>query len=344
MDDLRIDEIDPADEAALRAWWEVGAAAAVDRPYDAWPSWRASRANLGRPRSDVARSLLVARSAGAVVGTGLLIRFLEDNRHLAEVDVQVHPDHRRRGHGRALLAALEQRAAADRRTTLVGTAYAPPAGASPSSAFAAGCGYDVASLEESKLLDLTAAPATWSALDADVAAHLGAHRVELFEGRVPERWVADFADLLSAFMAMVPRGDLDVEASRWTPERLHETEERIAAMGRTWVVAVALAPDRRLGGFHELSVETDDPRAAEVGGTLVLPEHRGHRLGLAMKLGTHRRLLELFPGCRSVVTTNAGVNAPMNAVNEVLGYRAVERCLDVQRRVGPSAGSLDEGR
>jgi GNAT superfamily N-acetyltransferase len=335
VDDLRIDELDPADDSALRAWWEVGAASVdADRPYDAWPTWQASRANLGRPRSDVARTLLVARAGTAVVGSGLLVRFLEDNRHLAELEVHVHPDHRRRGHGRALLAALEERAAADRRTTLVGTAYAPPEGESASSAFATAGGYELASLEESKLLDLGTAPAAWPALEADVAAHRGAHRVELFEERVPQRWVDDFCDLLSAFMAMVPRGDLDVEAARWTPARLHETEERIVAMGRAWLVAVAVAPDGRLGGFHELSIGVDDPRTAEVGGTLVLPEHRGHRLGLAMKLATHRRLLELFPACRSVVTTNAGVNAPMNAVNEALGYRAVERCLDVQKRVG----------
>ena len=65
----------------------------------------------------------------------------------------------------------------------------------------------------------------------------------------------------------------------------------------------------------------------------MLPGHRGHRLGLAMKLATHRRLVELFPACGYVETGNAGVNAAMNAVNERLGYRVVERCLDVQKRL-----------
>ena len=52
-----------------------------------------------------------------------------------------------------------------------------------------------------------------------------------------------------------------------------------------------------------------------------------------MKLATHRRLVELFPSCAYVETGNAGVNAAMNAVNERLGYRVVERCLDVQKRL-----------
>ena len=52
-----------------------------------------------------------------------------------------------------------------------------------------------------------------------------------------------------------------------------------------------------------------------------------------MKLGTHRLVAELFPDCAHVETGNAGVNAAMNAVNEQLGYRVVERCLDVQKRL-----------
>ena len=37
--------------------------------------------------------------------------------------------------------------------------------------------------------------------------------------------------------------------------------------------------------------------------------------------------------CAYVETGNAGVNAAMNSVNERLGYRVVERCLDVQKRL-----------
>lgn len=52
-----------------------------------------------------------------------------------------------------------------------------------------------------------------------------------------------------------------------------------------------------------------------------------------MKLLTHRRLLERHPGCAYVETGNAGVNAAMSSVNLKLGYRLVERCLDVQKRL-----------
>jgi len=99
------------------------------------------------------------------------------------------------------------------------------------------------------------------------------------------------------------------------------------------VIAVAIAPDGTLCGFSDLRINRSSPSHASVGGTLVLPAHRGHRLGLAMKLATHRRLVELFPDCAHVETGNAGVNAAMNAVNSQMGYRVVERCLDVQKRL-----------
>lgn len=337
MSEVELRVVDVADESALRAWWEVGrAVTAHDRPYDAWPTWEAGRPIMQASRSDLVRTRLLAVRDGVVVGHGLVVWWLLENLRLAEIEVRVLPAHRRRGVGATLLVELERRAAAEGRTTYVATTHAAVDAESPGSRFAAAHGYPVASAEESKLLDLATAPERWPPLEDDVAAHLDGYRVVAFEDHVPEGWVDDFCGLLSVFMTLVPSGDLDLEDVAWTPARLREHEERTAASGRAWLVAVGVAPDGRLAGFTELGVTRADPRLATVGGTLVLPEHRGHRLGLGMKLANHRRLLELFPACPVVVTTNAGVNAPMNAVNEALGYRVVERCLDVQRRVTAS--------
>jgi hypothetical protein len=35
-----------------------------------------------------------------------------------------------------------------------------------------------------------------------------------------------------------------------------------------------------------------------------------------------------------LITGNAGVNVAMNAVNERLGYRETERCVEVQKELG----------
>ena len=68
-------------------------------------------------------------------------------------------------------------------------------------------------------------------------------------------------------------------------------------------------------------------------GTLVLPEHRGRALGLSMKLANQRLVRARFPGCRILMTGNAGVNAAMNAVNDRLGYRLVEVSVEMQKQL-----------
>lgn len=333
MNALQIREVDPRDEATLRSWWEVGRDASAERPLEAWPVWEVSRALLPVPRTDGRLVLLEAVQDGRVVGSARLWFFRYDNTHLAEAGIWVVPQARRRGVGRALLAEVERRTRADGRTAVIGSAFAPVEADSPGSRFAEALGYPVGSHEETKVVDLKAAPSGWGALEDEVAAALGDYCVEVFDERLPEAHVSGFCALLSAFLGEVPVGDLDLHDAAWTPERLRENEEHAVATGRCRVVAVAVAPDGNLVGFSDASVHRADPRHASVGGTLVLPGHRGHRLGLAMKLLTHRRVAELFPECGYVETGNAGVNAPMNTVNERMGYRVVERCLDVQKQL-----------
>jgi uncharacterized protein involved in propanediol utilization len=66
---------------------------------------------------------------------------------------------------------------------------------------------------------------------------------------------------------------------------------------------------------------------------MVLPGHRGHRLGLAAKLASHRALRAAVPVCELVATSNADVNAHMNAINEALGYRRLETLLEYHRTI-----------
>jgi hypothetical protein len=52
-----------------------------------------------------------------------------------------------------------------------------------------------------------------------------------------------------------------------------------------------------------------------------------------MKLANHRQFRAVFPDCRVLMTGNAGVNAAMNAVNDALGYRETERCVELQKDI-----------
>jgi len=58
-----------------------------------------------------------------------------------------------------------------------------------------------------------------------------------------------------------------------------------------------------------------------MGGTFVLRAHRGHRLGITLKLAALRELQRLSPATKRITTWNAESNTAMVAVNEALGFR-----------------------
>lgn len=331
MSEPLVYEIDPSDENDLRDWWGIGALASAERPLDTWPTWEVACARLSTPRTDLQEVLLLAVEDGRPVGSAVVTFFLPDNTHLAQIQVYVAPDERRRGVGRWLLTEVERLAKQAGRTTAVATVYAGYDDLSPGQQFAAAMGWPVANEEAVKTVDLSAATPTWDILQEQVDAALGDYRLELLESRIPEEYLPDYCALLTAFLAEVPLGDVDAHEAVWTPARIRANEDRRLAIGASWISAVAIAPDGRLCGFSDLVVDERDPGHASIDGTLVLAEHRGHRLGLGMKLLTHRRVVERYPSCGYIVTGNADANAPMNAVNEWMGYRFVERSLEVQK-------------
>jgi RimJ/RimL family protein N-acetyltransferase len=79
--------------------------------------------------------------------------------------------------------------------------------------------------------------------------------------------------------------------------------------------------DGRLVAYTELHVPLEQPERAQQGATLVLREHRGHRLGARVKTAVLRELAATLPQVRRISTYNAESNRPMVAVNEALGFR-----------------------
>jgi RimJ/RimL family protein N-acetyltransferase len=81
-------------------------------------------------------------------------------------------------------------------------------------------------------------------------------------------------------------------------------------------------------------VPKHDPGHVFQWGTLVAAGHRGHRLGMATKAHNLLWVMAEEPGRTSLVTTNAEVNRHMIAVNEALGFRPVERHVELHRALG----------
>ena len=115
--------------------------------------------------------------------------------------------------------------------------------------------------------------------------HPGRYRIVTFDTVCPDEHVGSFGRLLGQLFAEIPLGDLDLVPSQWSPERVRDAEQRQVAIGRHVHTALAIAPDGTVAGSSDVRVDDSDRTHGEVGITIVDPDHRGRRLGLALKLG-----------------------------------------------------------
>ncbi|WP_295033199.1 GNAT family N-acetyltransferase [uncultured Microbacterium sp.] len=335
---IEIRPVDPFDPAAVDAWWDAYAAARrADLGEDAtvW-SREESRAELQQESARSSRRAYVAVEEGVVVGSASLALTLKDNRHVAAVGVNVPPQHRRRGIGSALLAALEDEAGRAGRTTMradiIWPASLPADGTGAANRdFARRHGYDVALGDLQNRLDLPIADEAIAALVAEAPAE--GYRIRSWVGPVPEEFVAEWAALDASLDTEAPTGDLDIDAASADVQDFRADEALQAAQHRTSFGTIAIALDGRVAGYTQLVVSEDDGNAYQWG-TLVRREDRGHGIGLRIKLENLRALQQHSPQTPRVYTFNAESNAHMLAVNARLGFTLTARMAELQKRLG----------
>jgi len=267
-----------------------------------------------------------------------------DNLHLVQFDVQVAPDRRRRGVGRALLAwglALARRH--DRRLIVGGTGARVPAG----DAFARAFGAREVMRASTNELDLDEHGPRLFAPDGVVANWLreGPLRAPAYElvwmpRPYPEEVLLPFAALKTA-MNDAPRGDLDVEDRAYTPDSLRDNDAYDARAGLVpWTLLARHAASGAYAGFTEIVWDPERPRVAFQGDTAVIPAHRGHALGKWLKATMLDRLHRERPEVRVVRTGNADSNEAMLGINRALGFRQAEAGVVVQLEVDELASRL----
>jgi GNAT superfamily N-acetyltransferase len=254
----------------------------------------------------------------------------EDNLAIAWVIAHVHPDHRRRGIGTALVAATEA-SLDEARTELVSATQVPPEQVvdHPYRRFAESLGYAVTSVSSVRELGW---PVERSLLDALVTGDPDGYRVESYIDGVPDDYRPSLGVLKGLVDVDAPSGDIAFEPSPVTPEHYAEELRRHSEAGRRLVESVALDGSGDVVAYSELVVPSLPGRFMSQMGTLVLDAHRGHRLGLAVKVASLRALLDLGVTNPVVRTGNDDTNTHMVAINEQLGFVPVQATLTVLKR------------
>jgi len=279
-----------------------------------------------------------ADQSRTVVGLARLTFPLADNTHMAWSYLCVHPSWRRRGIGTMLLDWAEAASTHAGRTSWIHwldlglpapgapTVEAPEGGAiaadTPGWCFASRRGYVLEQVERLSSLAVPVDEALLARLEADAAAHTDGYRLHTWVDDIPERWRPSFAGMLGGFMTQVPTAGLDFESQSYDVARLEDDMRRIAEAGRSCLYAVAEhVASGQLVAATQLVTYSGDAQTVLQEMTLVLPEHRGHRLGMAIKVANLRQLARVRPDVRRVHTGNASENAHMLAINDALGFR-----------------------
>ena len=183
-------------------------------------------------------------------------------------------------------------------------------------------GYRLEQVERGSRLPLPVDPARLTELARAASERAGDdYTIVSWIGRTPERWLEDFAMLYTRMSTDAPTAGLEEPEDVWTVQRLIADQDAGATGPRTALVTAALhRPSGHLTGFTELSVPSGAGRAASQEDTLVLREHRGHRLGMMLKVANLQLLEQTFPLVPAVITFNAEENRYMLEVNETLGF------------------------
>lgn len=315
----------------MRAYWEVVRDSVAERPYNTWLAWSAARSYLAAPPSSSEAAHVCAWDGDRLVGVASASAPRHDNLHRSEVSVHVLPHRRREGIGTWLLDEGLLQVRRWGRTVVATEAFAPVGEESAGWLFARRQGFVVVLEDGMKIADLQETKAGWPALADEAAARHQDYRLVTTWGPLPDEHLEAYCGLNNAFNLLAPTGDSDVEAESWDADRVREGERRGAAVGRHDLCSFAYDVSGRPVGVTELFINETAAHRVFQSGTLVLPEHRGHRLGLGLKVANHRALLERFPAAEWIVTGNADVNIAMSAVNDRLGFRVVERCLELER-------------
>jgi RimJ/RimL family protein N-acetyltransferase len=337
---VRIERFDAAsDLAAVSALYDVyRAGAPVDEPGGPPMSFGVFSGLIEQGWCGEPHEAWLARQepGGAVVGGYTLELPDRENRDRYGLWIVVAPARRRAGLGTALLRHATARASELGRVVMTSQARA----GTPGEDFARAIGATAELTEARRKLDVRSIPAGRLAeLRASTTAVSAGYALLEWSGPTPDAYLDAVAELNEA-MGDAPHSAGE-ERQRWDAERVRQSGRRAIRQGlRHYSVAAQQQASGELAGLTEVSIDPADPDWGHQELTVVARAHRGHRLGLLLKVAMLELLVEREPQIETIETFNAESNKHMIAVNEALGFRVAGRLAGWEL---PTAAALPGG-
>ena len=332
-DRMGFQPVRPDDKVAVAALTEIeNACRTVDDPESvpSTPELLAGRLAYGWDLEPERRYLYRPDDDGDPVGAIEVGVPERDNLHLVTGGIQVLPDHRRRGHGSAMMQEILRQTRELRRTTVWAGCAEDDHGAAE---FLRQHGFGYASHEARRYqhpgevdhdqLDALYAKARQAAADYDLVR---------LQTPTDDELLAELIEVTAAIND-APMGDLDFEPEKFDLQRLKDFEYASGQQGeRLYRVFARHRRTGAVGGHTVMMLQPRQPTYAMQYDTAVHRDHRGNRLGLLLKIEMMRWLAEAQPQVERIETWNNADNSYMINVNEAIGYR-LSRVFDSYQRV-----------
>jgi GNAT superfamily N-acetyltransferase len=322
---MHIERFDPvADAGKIQACYEMYVAGKPaddpDGPLASLPVYT-GWFSLGWDADPREAWLVPGDRPGTAAGGYLLELPAKENTHIGWLGIMVAPDRRRAGLGTLLLRHAAVRAREHGRTVL----FAETRDGAPGSAFAAAMGARPGITEARRILHLADMPPGHLAdLRRQAEPAADGYSLVSWRGSAPEEYLSGVAAVANA-MNDAPHSP-GFEPEQMDAQRVRDAERLIIVQGvRHYSVAARCDRTGELAGLTQFAVDPLQPDWGYQHLTAVARAHRGHRLGLLVKVAMMELLAEAEPGLERVITGNADANSHMIAINEALGFRVLDR-------------------
>lgn len=185
-------------------------------------------------------------------------------------------------------------------------------------------GYTLEQVERNSAFDLRGSFEQVESLLAEAESASVGYRVVQWFAPTPPEFMEGYAWMKSRMSTDAPAADLEFDEEVWDTDRIARHDARYTDTGRLLLVTAAQHIESgELCAFNELAVGKDRTEASQQEDTLVLKEHRGHKLGTLVKCAGLVRWRELAPDSPRVLTYNAEENRPMLDINEAIGFAPI---------------------
>lgn len=282
------------------------------------------------------RQMWVIVEDGEIIGRAACDLPLENDSKVAFWLIELLRERWGRGIGSAAYELIERTARENGRSVLQswaehpaapGPKLAPPTGFGEipedhAARFYLRHGFSLEQVERNSAFDLTAPFDTVERLLAEARAASTGYRIVQWFVPTPAEYAEGYAWMKSRMVTDAPAAALEFDEETWDAARIAEHDAKYA--GRTMQVTAAQHIETgELCAFNELVVGKDRTEASHQEDTLVLKEHRGHKLGTLVKCAGLLSWRDIAPDSPRVITYNAEENRPMLDINEAIGFEPI---------------------